>query len=248
MLVAFVLFLWMFFAASTLERTADIGGISAPPEKEVRARAYEHAAEWRHGMAGNSPLYMPGFFAVAMAIWFWCASKSLPRMLGEGAILIRVAALCAALLAPFAAPRILNDFVVREGFTVSHATPSGTWVAYAQGVYSLLTWTTVIIAARFSIMLRSPKPLLIPLLLNVVLALVRPWTVADFTSQWMRQAYDGEAIAVVSLLLIPITSGLIALVEVRNFGKTRRAHRAEVAERSTGRNVSMSAVPKRETL
>ena len=68
MLVACILFLWMFFAAATLERTADLGGISAPPGREVRLLAYEYAARWRHGMAGNSPLYMPGFFAVGTVV------------------------------------------------------------------------------------------------------------------------------------------------------------------------------------
>src|SRR5688572_9783299 len=205
-MVACILFLWMFFAAATLERTADLGGISASPGRDARAVAYEFAAKWRHGMAGNSPIYMPGFFAVAIAMWFWCAGRSLPRMLAEGAILISAASVCAALLAPFAAPRILDDFVAQEGVTVFQATSSGTWVAYAQGIYSLLTWSTVIIAARFSIRLRTPKPLLVPLVLNVVLAFVRPWTVADFTSRWARQTLEGETAAVISSLLVPIIS------------------------------------------
>jgi hypothetical protein len=225
-LVACILFLWMFFAAATLERTADLSGISAPPGHDARALAYEFAAKWRHGMAGNSPLYMPGFFAAAIAIWFWCAGRSLPRILAEGAILISAASVCAALLAPLAAPRILNDFVAQEGITVSDSTSSGTWVAYAQGIYSLLTWSTFIIASRLSIRLRHPWPLLIPLVLNLVLAFVRPWTVADFTSRWMRQTLDGEPTAVSSFLLVPILSGLMAWVELRSPSKKTGAHRA----------------------
>ena len=214
-LAASILFLWMFFSAATLERTADLGGISAPPGQNARALAYEFAARWRHGMAGNSPLYMPGFFAAAIALWLWCAGRSLTRMLMEGAILIGVASVCAALLAPFAAPRILADFVTQRNVTVSHAASVGTWVSYAQGIYSLLTWSTVIIASRFSIKLRSFKPLLIPLALNLVLALVRPWTVADFTSLWMRQTFDGETVAVISFLLVPVISGFMAWAELR---------------------------------
>src|SRR5262245_47111812 len=94
-LVACTLFLWMFFAASTLERTADLGGISGPPGRDARAVAYEFAAKWRHGMAGNSPIYMPGFFAAAVALWFWSAGKSLLRVIAEGASLISAASLCA---------------------------------------------------------------------------------------------------------------------------------------------------------
>ncbi len=220
-LVACVFFLWMFFAAATLEHTAELGGISPVPGRDARAVAYEFAARWRHGMAGNSPIYMPGFFAVAVAIWFWSAGKSLARMLVEGLVLVGVAAVCAALLAPYTAPRLLSDFVAKEGFNVSKASSSGTWVAWAQGVYSLLTWCTVIIAARWSITRKSLKPLLIPLGLNLILALVRPWTVADFTSEWVKQTREGEPVAVVSFLLIPIISAFIAWVELRP--KLRRA-------------------------
>ena len=225
-LAASILFLWMFFAAATLERTADLGGISAPPGQDARALAYEFAARWRHGMAGNSPLYMPGFYATAIALWFWCAGRSIPRMLGEGVILISVASVCAVLLAPFTAPGILTDFVAQKGVTAAHAAPTGTWVSIAQGVYSLLTWSTLIIAARFSIKLRSFKPLLIPLALNLVLAVVRPWTVGDFTSLWMRQTLDGETVALRSFLLIPIIAVFIAWAELRSPRKRRGTSRA----------------------
>ena len=222
-LVACIFFLWMFFVAATLEHTAELGGISAASGRDARALAYEFAARWRHGMAGNSPLYMPGFFVVAIAMWFWCAGKDLSRLLVEGLLLLGAAAVCATFLAPYAAPWILSDFVAQEGVSVSHAAASGTWIAWAQGVYSLLTWSTVIIAARWSIRLRSPKPLLIPLALNLVLAFVRPWTVADFTSQWFRQTLDGEPTAVFSFLLVPIISGFLAWVELR---PTRRKTQA----------------------
>ena len=214
-LVACTFFLWMFFAAASLEHTAEQGWISAAAGRDARAVAYEFAARWRHGMAGNSPLYMPGFFAVALAMWFWCDRKGLPRMLAEGLPLIVTAAACAAVLAPLAAPRILSAFVAHEGVTVSHASSSGTWIASAQGVYSLLTWSSGVIAARWSIRLRSLKPLLIPLGLNIVLALVRPWTVADFTSEWLKQALDGQPVAVISFLLVPMISALLAWVELR---------------------------------
>jgi hypothetical protein len=214
-LVACTFFLWMFFAAATLEQTAELGWIAASPGQDAHAVAYEFAARWRHGMAGNSPVYMPGFFAVAIASWFWCAGKSLSRTLAEGLLLLVTAAVCAALLAPYAAPRVLSDFVAQERVSVSHVSSSGTWRTSAQGVYTLLTWSTVVIASRWSIRLRSLKPLLIPLGLNLVLALVRPWTVADFTSLWLRQTLDGQPTAVISFLLVPMIASLLAWVELR---------------------------------
>ncbi len=219
-LVACTFFLWMFFAAATLEHTADVGGISASPGRDAHAVAYEFAARWRHGMAGNSPVYMPGFFAVAIASWFWCGGKRLTRVLAEGLPLLAASAVCAALRAPYAAPRILSDFVAQEGLSVSYVASSASWIASAQGVYSLLTWSTVIIASRWSIRLRSLKPLLIPLGLNLVLAFVRPWTVADFTSRWLRQTLDGEPTAVISFLLVPLIAGFLAW---SSYGRHRRS-------------------------
>ena len=103
-------------------------------------------------MAGNSPIYMPGFFAVAIAIWFWCAGKSLPRMLARDCFFLvrRPCVLPCWHLTGATDPLRLR---CQEGFNVSHASSSGTWIAWAQGVYSLLTWSTVIIAARWSIRL-----------------------------------------------------------------------------------------------
>ena len=214
--VACTLFLWMFFAAATLEHTAELGWIYAAPGQDARSAALEFAARWRHGMAANSPVYMPGFFAVAIAVWFWCAHKSLLRMVAEGLVVLLVASVCAALLAPFAAPRIAAGFVAHNAFGVSQSAVAGTWISTAQGVYSLLTWSTLFIAARWSLKLRSLKPLLVPLLLNIILALVRPWTVADFTSLWARQVLEGEPVAVISFLLIPMIAGFIAWVELRS--------------------------------
>jgi len=215
-LFAFIFFLWMFFGAATLEHAADLGRISARQGQDARLAAYEFAAKWRHGMAGNSPLYMPGFFAAAIAIWFWCAGKSLARMLVEGSMLIAVASWCAFMLAPFAAPRIIADFRA-QGFIVSHSPMAGTGVAYALGVYTLLTWSALIIASRSSIKLRTPQPLAVPLVLYLVLALVRPWTAfAGLSSLWVSQTLAGEPAAVVSLLLVPFISGLMAWAALRS--------------------------------
>jgi hypothetical protein len=214
MFIACVFFLWMFFVAATLERTADLNWISVAG-RDAHVVTLDFAARWRHGMAGNSPIYMPGFFAVAIAGWFWCKQKSLGRTLSEGCAILGMATMCAALVAPYAAPRIISDFVAQEGASVLQISTKGTWVSLAQGVYSLLTWTALIVSSRWCIKLKSPKPLLIPVALNLILAFVRPWTVADFTSQWFREALAGETIAVFSFLLIPMIVTLVTWIELR---------------------------------
>jgi hypothetical protein len=85
----------------------------------------------------------------------------------------------------------------------------------------LLTWSTLFIALRWAIKLKSLKPLLIPLGLNLVLGFVRPWTVGDFTAQWVREALDGNPAAVFSFLLVPIIAGFLAWVELRQRARKR---------------------------
>jgi hypothetical protein len=228
-LVACTFFLWMFFAAATLERTADLRAIAAPSGMDANAAAYEYAAKWRHGMAGNSPIYMPGFFAAAVAFWFWCAGKTLMRTLAEGFILIGLASLFANFLAGLGVPSVMKGFRA-QGFLVSEPASSGTWRTFAQGVYSLITWSVLIAAIRWSIQLKSPTPLLVPILLNLILAFVRSWTVAEFTSQWMRETVEGKSTAVISFLMIPMIASLISWIELRAYRRRKALRRLSRGE------------------
>ena len=93
MLAAQSLFLWMFFSTYTLEGMADAGALPVD-----RTTAYRYAAEWRHGLAGDWPLFVPGFFAVAVATWFWAFGRSLRVLLPRLAGYIAAAAVLALLL------------------------------------------------------------------------------------------------------------------------------------------------------
>src|SRR3954452_2707705 len=95
LLVSKTLFLWMFFSVAPLERMADKGLLFACGA-DARVTAYEFAARWRHGMASNSPLFMPGFFAVALACWFWSRRKSFRLIILEGALVLALAFLFAS--------------------------------------------------------------------------------------------------------------------------------------------------------
>jgi hypothetical protein len=58
-------FLWMFLATDPLTQLAgELGG-----RRELADDALGFAAAWRHGMAGNSWVYLPGFSATAAAVW-----------------------------------------------------------------------------------------------------------------------------------------------------------------------------------
>ena len=210
-------FLWMFFAAAALERAADGAAVSASTPA-VHITAYEFAAAWRHGMAANSPIYMPGFFAAAAAMWFWCAGKAPRRVMLEGTVLIAVACACAAALALLGEPRVLADFSAHTGLVLPRSGAPQHWTTTAQGVYTLVTFSSAVIASRFAIKRRSLRPFAIPLLLTLVLPFVRPWTVDDFTAYWIRQTAGRDATAIASLLLVPTVAAFFAWTELRRRG------------------------------
>ena len=70
------LFLWMFYAAEGLEQMAKAGSVVASPPVNAVEVTYRYAADWRHGMAGGSPLYMPGFFAAAITTWLLACNQN----------------------------------------------------------------------------------------------------------------------------------------------------------------------------
>jgi hypothetical protein len=66
-------FLWMFLSVVHLEAPGNVAG-GANDTLHLEA-VLQFAADWRHGMAGNSPIYMPGFFALAAAAWYWTRNQ-----------------------------------------------------------------------------------------------------------------------------------------------------------------------------
>jgi hypothetical protein len=189
------LFLWMFLSADPLEQLADRYGSRA-------AVVMAFAARWRHGMAGNSPLYLPGFFMTAAAVWM--SARSHPRMIvhaGSVAVAAVVAFGAAAALAPWGAQAVVRAFHSQIGSPVPSAIPGASLRAAMIGGYTLLTWAAFVTCARTAVVRRSLAPLGIPAVLTVGLVLVRPWTADDFTRHWAMQVIEGDSVASVSLLL-----------------------------------------------
>jgi hypothetical protein len=55
----------------------------------------------------------------------------------------------------------------------------------------------------------------IPIPLNLVLANIRPWTVSDFTSQWVSDLAHGGSVAIVSTIAIPVLGALLVAHQLR---------------------------------
>jgi hypothetical protein len=203
MILSYAVFLWMFLSAEPLEVMADLNLIHGPAASDAHSAAYLFAARWRHGMTEGWLLYMPGFFAVAMATWFWSLRRSVRRMAVEAAALIPIALLIAMILQPAGTASLVQQFRTQTSFVLSAPPPGYTHAGILRGIYTLLTFQAGIVAIERCLALRRLWPLGVAIAMNVILALVRPWTVGDFTGFWIRQVLAGDPIANFSFWLIP---------------------------------------------
>jgi hypothetical protein len=226
LLAAASFFIWMFLAVAPVEVLADSGGLAAAPAIDVRIEAYRFASDWRHGMTGNSPLYMPGFFLLAIAVWVWCGGGASGRpgasLVVEGAAVLLVAVLIAWTTADLAAGMIARDLERAATLEAITAWPSPGWRAVVQGSYTAAAWITGIVACQRALSRRSWKPLLIIVPVTAVLAAIRPWTVDDFIELWGARIALGDLPAVSSALAIPTVTWMLIALERRPWWRHRQ--------------------------
>ncbi len=215
-----ILFLWMYFSSESVEQLARLGRTGIPA---AASTADEFAARWRHGMAGNSPLYMPGFFLTALFTWLWALGRRLSRVSIGGVALMLLAAVVAGFLAPMGAVRALRGFEEATGVRCQGATFALTVRGAGAAVFTLFTWEMGMICVQLSIARRSILPMWPAIVLNLVLARIRPWTVGEFTSQWLRDSLQGRLVALLSLLAVPALAAFMVLHQLSRSGVFRRA-------------------------
>jgi len=208
-LAAHTLFLWMFLASEGLERMAEAGRFTGPPGLDVKAAAYRFASERRHGMAGGWPLYMPGFFAVAIATWLGAGGRPFLRLLVEGVAVMALATCMAVALAPLGTTRVMESFGRLSGLHSEGAPLGSTHVGAGLGLLTLVTWNLFVLAGQRALAGRSLWPLWLPVAPGVLLAVSRPITVDDFVTLWAQRVAQGEGVAVFSLLAVPAATALL---------------------------------------
>lgn len=215
LLAAAGVFLWMFRAAAPLETLAEAGGLAGRSGSDMVRLASRVAADWRHGMAGNSPLYMPGFFALALAAWIWSASSQTPvwRLAVEGGAVLVAGDVVAWLCADLGAASVLAAYERVAGPTSVGSWPPPPWRAVGQGLFTAATWMVCVVACRRALAGRTVVPLAVVPPLTVGLVLVRPWTVDDFVQLWLARAATGDAVAVGSAVAVPVVATCLALTE-----------------------------------
>jgi hypothetical protein len=193
------LFLWMFLAADSLEQLAASGAFGSAHDAQA---AFAFAASWRHGMAGNSPVYMPGFSAVAAATWIWAETARTDQVVRYMTALLAACAI-AGVTAPVGAAVVVSAFEEDAGVTAGQPLPFADPRALGIGIYTLLTWTTFVLGCRLARHRETLVPLMMVVPLTAGMVALRPWTVDDFTSIWWRRLAEGDIVAVASTVMVP---------------------------------------------
>jgi hypothetical protein len=199
-------FLWMFFTAGSLERLAELDLISGPPGTDVKHLAFAFAARWRHGMTSGWLLYMPGFFVTAIAVWFWVYGLTWRKIIAEYAVMMGLAVVVALLFSPASHSFIVAAFQQQTGLRCEAQDLTVAGRVLGQGLFTLINWSLFVGACQVCLVRKSFRPLWLPAGLSLVLVLIRPFTVDEFTSFWLQQILQGEVVAIVSALLIPLLS------------------------------------------
>lgn len=218
LVAADTLFLWMFFAADSVSQMGLQGRVSGEACPELALAASRFAAQWKHGMAGNSPLYMPGFFAVGFFLWLWSVGRPLRRLAAEWTVLTAIAAVIAAVLAPLGATRAIGAFERAFGMVCVGPPPGFSLGGVALSLFTLLTWSVTLVGLQLAIGRRSLWPLVAPALLYVLMLELRPWALNDFTTQWIADLSRANPVAIVSLVAIPVLLGLLIGYQFRSAG------------------------------
>jgi hypothetical protein len=213
LVAADTVFLWMFLAADPLEQLASARLTASRPDA---AAALGFAAAWRHGMAGNSWIYMPGFFVTAAAAWLHArhapSAVAQTERIGAGLAAFAVAYGGAVVGSPVVIQAFDSDY--SGGFMNAPPLPSARGAF--NGAYTLVTWLVFVLACRQLLMQRALRPFVPVTILTAGLALLRPWTVGDFTSQWAAGVRSGDAPALASVALVFALAALLAASERRS--------------------------------
>jgi hypothetical protein len=201
----------MYLAADPLEQVASTRSITCGGPAACEA-ALRFAADWRHGMAGNSPLYMPGFFLLAIGTWVWARSTT-----GLGLVVQRTVSVAAAVVTAHAATaagvgNVLKLYAASHpGFVLDVPGYGPAISASLAAVYTAITWSVLVGGCRLALVTRSWWPLAPAPGFVLGLVFVRVWTVDHFTALWWSRAVAGDAVAISSLLAIPVTATVLLI-------------------------------------
>lgn len=205
----YTLYVWMFVASEGVVLLARHGACTGV---DVIVTAKHFAADWRHGMTGDSPLYLPGFFLLSATTWVWANDQSVRALLREAIPTLAVATIIGIVLGPIGTSHLVGEFVAREAVTCTQTTTTevSAWRLFL-GLFTLTSWSVVIAginhALGHAVARRGWRVLRIPAAFAATALALRPptrWPVI-----WAKHLAAGEIVAIASIVFIPIVALLL---------------------------------------
>jgi hypothetical protein len=216
--LADALFLWMFLSVAEVDVTGNNLLVTGHPALGHAIQVF--AADWRHGLNGHSPLFMPGFFALTPAAWYWSRGQSIAELLRGGAL----ALLAGFFLALFAAP-LGRAAAARAFFDEFHFAVQPNWRTIWQAApisaFTAICWTVLVVAIRRALATGTSRPLALVVGLYALLGFARHWWSVDHfkkgddVARWETRAAQGDSVAIGSLVAVPLLGLVLAKTTVR---------------------------------
>ena len=191
LVVVEAVFLGMFFAADRF---------GANPE------AARLAVEWRHGMRGDWPLYMPGFVGLTLAIAWWWRTTTGHYRAGVGAISLIIATAIGVLLAPHMTLAVQHVISVNGSVESALNVRAVSGRAIVLGAFTILCWMLFIGCAIVAVQRRRPLFLVGAAPGFATLHCIREGAAAEVVQTWISRAGSKEPAAWFSLAMIPVAA------------------------------------------
>jgi hypothetical protein len=211
--LADALFVWMFLSVAGVDVTGNT--LVATGHAALGQAVQVFAADWRHGLNGHSPLFMPGFFVLTPAVWYWSRGKSIAQLLRGGALALLAGFVLALLAAPLGRAAAARAFFEEFHFAVQPDFRD-VWQAAPIPAFTAICWTVLVVAIRRVITTGVARSLALVVGLYALLGFARHWWSLDHfrkgddVARWETRAAQGDGIAIGSLLAVPLLGLVLA--------------------------------------
>jgi hypothetical protein len=201
--VVYILYVWMFVASEGVVLLAKQGACTGPDVVVAK----QFAGDWRHGLTGHSPLYMPGFFLLAATTWLWANDQRARQLLREALPLLGLALIVGIAFAPIGTEYLVHELEARQAVTCTKATTTD--VSLWRLFLCLFTMTSlsIVSAGVNRAVTRGWRVLRIPAVFAVAATALRPPT--RWPVFWARAIAAGDIVAVGSVIFIVTVIGML---------------------------------------
>ncbi|MGI8971293.1 MAG: hypothetical protein ACR2HB_11395 [Dehalococcoidia bacterium] len=199
----------MYFSAAGFLQTAEACGLSSSACQEIAVAAHRFADDWKHGMLGGWPVFVPGFFLLTLATALWSRDRSWREIVGQGIGVIIIATIVARALAPLGTARLFPIFEHAAGLMVQRRPIDPPLGRSATGVFTLVSWCSLVIAYQYAVIRHRVWPLIPPIGVSVLLNGVRPGELRSLVEPWTQRLQTGDPVAVHTTILIPLLLALL---------------------------------------